>query len=37
MYLLYELGILMAGTLLKDKIAARAKEAAEQAAGEAGE
>jgi sec-independent protein translocase protein TatC len=37
MYLLYELGILMAGTLLKDKIAARAKEAAEQAAREAGE
>jgi sec-independent protein translocase protein TatC len=37
MYLLYEIGIIMAGLLLKDKIAARAKEAAEQAASEAGE
>jgi sec-independent protein translocase protein TatC len=37
MYLLYEIGIIMAGILLKDKIAARAKDAAEQAAGEAGE
>jgi len=37
MYLLYEIGIIMAGILLKDKIAARAKEAAEQAASEAGE
>jgi len=27
MYLLYEIGIVMAGLLLKDKIAARAKEA----------
>jgi sec-independent protein translocase protein TatC len=32
MYLLYEIGIIMAGLLLKDKIAARAKEDAEQAA-----
>jgi sec-independent protein translocase protein TatC len=31
MYLLYEIGIIMAGLLLKDKIAAREKEAAEQA------
>jgi sec-independent protein translocase protein TatC len=37
MYLLYEIGIIMAGILLKDKIAARAKDAAEQAAGKAGE
>jgi sec-independent protein translocase protein TatC len=37
MYLLYEIGIIMAGLLLKDKIAARAKNAAEQAASEAGE
>jgi sec-independent protein translocase protein TatC len=37
MYLLYEIGIIMAGILLKDKIAARAKDAAEQAASEAGE
>jgi sec-independent protein translocase protein TatC len=37
MYLLYEIGIIMAGILLRDKIAARAKEAAEQAASEAGE
>jgi sec-independent protein translocase protein TatC len=36
MYLLYEIGIIMAGVLLKDKIAARAKEDAEQAAREAG-
>jgi sec-independent protein translocase protein TatC len=36
MYLLYELGIVMASILLKDKIAARAKEEAEQAASEAG-
>ena len=36
MYLLYELGIIMAGILLKDKIAARAKEEAEQTASEAG-
>ena len=32
MYLLYEIGIIMAGLLLKEKIAAREKEAAEQAA-----
>src|ERR1700734_2643401 len=32
MYLLYEIGIIMAGLLLKDKIQAREKEAAEQAA-----
>jgi sec-independent protein translocase protein TatC len=31
MYLLYEIGIIMAGLLLKEKIAAREKEAAEQA------
>ena len=31
MYLLYEIGIVMAGLLLKDKIAARAKEATDQA------
>jgi sec-independent protein translocase protein TatC len=36
MYLLYELGIVMAGILLKDKIAARAKEESEQTANEAG-
>jgi sec-independent protein translocase protein TatC len=36
MYLLYEIGIIMAGFLLKDKIAARAKEDAEQAQREAG-
>jgi sec-independent protein translocase protein TatC len=36
MYLLYEIGIIMAGLLLKDKIAARAKEEAEQAEREAG-
>ena len=36
MYLLYELGILMAGILLKEKLAAREKEEAEQAAREAG-
>jgi sec-independent protein translocase protein TatC len=36
MYLLYEIGIIMAGLLLKDKIAARAKEDAEQAEREAG-
>lgn len=35
MYLLYEMGIVMASLLLKDKIAARAKEAAEQAEREA--
>jgi sec-independent protein translocase protein TatC len=33
MYLLYEIGIVMAGLLLKDKIAARAKEEAERGAG----
>jgi len=33
MYLLYEIGIIMAGLLLKDKIAARAKEEAEREAG----
>jgi hypothetical protein len=34
MYLLYEIGIVMASLLLKDKIAARAKaEAAEREAG----
>jgi sec-independent protein translocase protein TatC len=32
MYFLYEIGIIMAGLLLKDKIQAREKEAAEQAA-----
>jgi sec-independent protein translocase protein TatC len=32
MYFLYEIGIIMAGLLLKEKIAAREKEAAEQAA-----
>ena len=32
MYLLYEIGIIMAGLLLKEKIAAREREAAEQAA-----
>jgi len=36
MYLLYEIGIVMAGLLLKDKIAARAKEEAENAKREAG-
>ena len=36
MYLLYEIGIIMAGLLLKDKIAARAKEEAEQAERNAG-
>jgi sec-independent protein translocase protein TatC len=36
MYLLYEIGIVMAGLLLKDKIAARAMEAAQRAAREAG-
>jgi sec-independent protein translocase protein TatC len=36
MYLLYEIGIVMAGILLKDKIAARVKEEAEQAEREAG-
>jgi sec-independent protein translocase protein TatC len=36
MYLLYEIGIIMAGLLLKEKIAAREKEAAEQAQREAG-
>jgi sec-independent protein translocase protein TatC len=36
MYLLYEIGIVMAGLLLKDKIAARAKEEAETAKREAG-
>ena len=36
MCLLYEIGIVMAGILLKDKIAARAKEEAEQAKREAG-
>ena len=36
MYLLYEIGIVMAGLLLKDKIAARAKEEAENAEREAG-
>jgi len=33
MYLLYEIGIIMAGLLLRDKIAARAKEDAEREAG----
>jgi Sec-independent protein secretion pathway component TatC len=33
MYLLYEIGIIMAGLLLKDKIAAREKEEADAAAG----
>jgi len=37
MYGLYEIGIIMAGILLKDKIAARAKEDAEQAASDTGE
>ena len=37
MYGLYEIGIIMAAILLKDKIAARAKEDAEQAASQAGE
>src|SRR5450631_1737854 len=36
MYILYEIGIIMARLLLKDKIAARAKEEAEQAEREAG-
>jgi sec-independent protein translocase protein TatC len=36
MYLLYEIGIVMAGLLLKDKIAARAREEAENAEREAG-
>src|ERR1700678_1205141 len=36
MYLLYEIGIIMAGLLLKEKIAARAKEEAEQAERDAG-
>src|SRR6202789_4264389 len=36
MYLLYEIGIIMAGLLLKEKIAARAKEEAEQAERNAG-
>jgi sec-independent protein translocase protein TatC len=36
MYLLYEIGIVMAGVLLKDKIAARAKEEAEDAGRGAG-
>src|SRR6202158_3407145 len=36
MYFLYEIGIIMAGLLLKDKIAARAKEEAEQAERNAG-
>jgi sec-independent protein translocase protein TatC len=36
MYLLYEIGIIMAGLLLREKIAAREKEAAEQAQREAG-
>ena len=36
MYLLYEIGIIMAGVLLKDKIAARAKQEAEEAEREAG-
>jgi len=36
MYVLYEIGIIMAGLLLKDKIAARAKQEAEQAEREAG-
>jgi Sec-independent protein secretion pathway component TatC len=36
MYVLYEIGIVMARLLLKDKIAARAKEEAEQAEREAG-
>jgi sec-independent protein translocase protein TatC len=36
MYILYEIGILMAKLLLKDKLAARAKEEAEQAGGGAG-
>jgi Sec-independent protein secretion pathway component TatC len=36
MYLLYEIGIIMAGLLLKEKIAAREKEAAEQAQRESG-
>ena len=36
MYLLYEIGIVIAGLLLKDKIAARAKEEAERKAPETG-
>jgi sec-independent protein translocase protein TatC len=36
MYLLYEIGIIMAGLLLKEKIAAREKEEAEQAERQAG-
>ncbi|HEX3912176.1 MAG TPA: twin-arginine translocase subunit TatC [Steroidobacteraceae bacterium] len=36
MYLLYEIGIIMAGLLLKEKIAAREKEEAEQAQRETG-
>src|ERR1700726_3927150 len=36
MYLLYEIGIIMAGLLLKEKIAARDKEEAEQAQRESG-
>jgi hypothetical protein len=36
MYLLYEIGIIMAGLLLKEKIAARAKEEAEQSKAETG-
>src|SRR5450631_1242316 len=36
MYVLYEIGIIMAGLLLKDKIAARAKQEAEDAKHEAG-
>jgi sec-independent protein translocase protein TatC len=36
MYILYEIGIVMAKLLLKDKLAARAKEEAEQAEREAG-
>jgi hypothetical protein len=37
MYLLYEVGIIMAGILLKEKIAAREKEEAEQAKRESGD
>ena len=36
MYFLYEVGIIMAGLLLKDKIAARAKQDAEEVEREAG-
>ena len=36
MYFLYEIGIIMAGLLLKEKIAARAKQEAEEAEREAG-